>query len=79
MLGRSRELLQFVIACGAALAALTAGARAQSEGSWVMKAPLPATLDEVAVAYAGGKLHVMGGGVLGVIGSCPCRLRSGDR
>ena len=33
-----------------------------------MKAPLPAALSEVGVAYADGKVHVMGGSVLGVTG-----------
>ena len=30
-----------------------------------MKAPVPAALNEVGVAYADGKLHVLGGSVLG--------------
>ena len=68
MSGRSGTLLQFTVACFAALGALTAGARAQSEGSWVMKAPVPAALSEVSVAYLNGKVHVMGGGVLGFTG-----------
>src|SRR5947208_3585100 len=60
--------LQLAAAAGVALVALTAGAHAQSAGSWVTKAPLPAALSEVAVAYAGGKLHVLGGSVLGFTG-----------
>lgn len=45
---------------------LIGGARAQltQSGSWVMKTPLPAALAEVGVAYAAGKLHVVGGNVL---------------
>jgi hypothetical protein len=50
------------------LGALTAGAHAQSSGNWTMKAPVPAALNEVTVAYAAGKLHVMGGSVLGFTG-----------
>ena len=33
-----------------------------------MKAPVPARLNEVAVAAVAGKLHVMGGSVLGFTG-----------
>ena len=33
-----------------------------------MKAPVPAALNEVGVAYADGKLHVLGGSVLGFTG-----------
>jgi N-acetylneuraminic acid mutarotase len=62
------KLLQFTGACGVAIGALTAGAHAQSTGSWVMKAPMPAALSEVGVAYADGKVHVFGGSVLGVTG-----------
>src|SRR5262249_34311656 len=45
-----------------------ATAYTQPQGSWAMKAPLPAALSEVAVAAADGKLHVMGGSVLGFTG-----------
>jgi N-acetylneuraminic acid mutarotase len=38
---------------------------ALAQGTWVMKAPLPAALNEVSVAAVDGKLHVMGGSVLG--------------
>ena len=41
---------------------------APAQGSWVMKAPLPAALAEVSVAAVDGKLHVMGGSVLGFTG-----------
>jgi N-acetylneuraminic acid mutarotase len=68
MSGRSWKLLQLTAACGVALGALTASAHAQSVGSWVMKAPLPASLSEVGVAMADGKVHVMGGSVLGFTG-----------
>jgi N-acetylneuraminic acid mutarotase len=57
------------IAAGSAALALTAPAQAQqSPGNWVMKAPVPAALSEVGVAYAGGKIHVIGGSVLGFTG-----------
>src|SRR6266852_661043 len=62
------RLLRLAAASSVALVALTASAHAQSAGSWVMKAPLPAALNEVSVAYAGGKVHVMGGSVLGFTG-----------
>src|SRR5260370_35424355 len=65
MSDRSWKLLQFA---AAALGALTASAYAQSAGSWAMKARLPAARDEVAVAYADGKIHVLGGSVLGFTG-----------
>lgn len=68
MSGRSWTFLQFTLACAAALGTLTAGAQAQSDGSWVMKAPVPAALSEVSVAYVNGKVHVMGGSVLGFTG-----------
>lgn len=44
-----------------------AGAAAYS-GIWTMKAPLPAALAEVGVAYAAGKVHVIGGNVLSYTG-----------
>jgi N-acetylneuraminic acid mutarotase len=64
----SSKLLLPAAACAIVLGALTAAAHAQSAGSWTMKAPVPAALNEVTVAYAGGKLHVMGGSVLGFTG-----------
>src|SRR6516162_1191775 len=45
-----------------------AAAQAPSQGSWTMKAALPAALAEVSVAAIDGKLHVMGGSVLGFTG-----------
>jgi N-acetylneuraminic acid mutarotase len=51
---------------GAALAASTSGAQAQ--GSWTMKAPVPASLNEVSIAAVGGKIHLIGGSVLGFTG-----------
>src|SRR5579871_4849332 len=68
MSGRSWTLLRVVLVGAAALGALTPRAWAQSEGSWVMKAPVPAALSEVSVAYVDGKLHVFGGSVLGFTG-----------
>ena len=47
------KALQFSV-LAAALGALTATAHAQSQGSWAMKAPVPARLNEVAVAAVGG-------------------------
>jgi N-acetylneuraminic acid mutarotase len=52
----------------AALAALTTAAQAQDKGSWTMKAPMPAPLNEVSVVFVAGKLHVFGGSVLGYTG-----------
>jgi N-acetylneuraminic acid mutarotase len=52
-----------VALCGAALAFSVGTAHAQ--GSWTMKAPVPAALSEVTVAAVDGKLHVIGGSVLG--------------
>jgi hypothetical protein len=63
----SAVFLQIALACGAASGAGIEGAHAQSSGTWTMKSPVPAALSEVAVAYAGGKVHVMGGSVLSVI------------
>jgi N-acetylneuraminic acid mutarotase len=68
MLGRSWKLLQSTTVCAVALAGAGMAAQAQSVGSWVMKAPVPAALDEVAVVYAAGKVHVVGGSVLGYTG-----------
>src|ERR1700704_716674 len=68
MSGRSWKFLQFAAACSVAFGAMTMSAQAQSAGSWVMKAPVPASLSEVGVAYAGGKVHVIGGSVLGFTG-----------
>ena len=62
------RLLRLAAVSGVALVALTASAHAQSAGSWVTKAPMPAALNEVAVTHAGGKLYVLGGSVLGFTG-----------
>ena len=48
--------------------ALAGNARGQAQGSWTAKAPIPARLNEVAVASVGGKIYVMGGSVLGFTG-----------
>ena len=66
MFGRCWKLL--VIGCLAVGGAAVAQAQTQSAGNWVMKAPLPAALDEVGVAYVSGKVHVIGGSVLGYTG-----------
>jgi N-acetylneuraminic acid mutarotase len=68
MVGGSLKLLRGVIAGGVALGAVTSTALAQSAGSWVMKAPVPAPLNEVSLAYVDGKVHLMGGSVLGFTG-----------
>ena len=41
-------------ALAATLAAITVTAHAQAQGSWTMKEPLPARLNEVSVAAADG-------------------------
>ena len=41
---------------------------AQAQGSWAMKAPVPAALNEVSVVSVAGKIHVIGGSVLGFTG-----------
>ena len=58
----SLKVLQWA-AVGAMLGAMASTAQAQ--GSWVMKKPVPARLSEVTVAAIGGKIHVIGGSVLG--------------
>src|SRR5262245_6943447 len=60
-----RRLTQLATVC-ATLGAVTATAQAQ--GTWTTKAPLPARLNEVTAVEVGGKLHVMGGAVLGFTG-----------
>jgi N-acetylneuraminic acid mutarotase len=37
-------------------------------GSWSLRAPYPAAVNEVAVVGVGNKIHVLGGSVLGVAG-----------
>ena len=44
-------------------------ARAQPQGSWSMRAPIPLARNEVALAAVGGKVHVIGGGIKGVAGT----------
>src|SRR5215510_562255 len=56
-----------VIAACAVMAAVANAANAQG-GSWSNKAPMAAALNEVALAAVGGKIHVIGGSVLGVAG-----------
>ena len=67
MSGRYSTLLKVATAC-AAFVIVTASAQAQSAGSWAAKAPMPAALNEVGVAVADGKVHVIGGSVLGFAG-----------
>src|SRR5579871_1823456 len=67
MRGWSGVLRQIVLSICAASAVQIGDARAQSAGTWSMKSSVPAALSEVAVAYVGGKVHVMGGSVLSVI------------
>jgi len=59
--------LRLAVFC-ASFAAWATSAQAQAQGSWTMKEPVPARLNEVAVATVDGKLHVMGGSVLGFTG-----------
>src|SRR5689334_20511726 len=59
-------LVRVLAACAVAGAVATA-ANAQG-GSWSKKAPMAAALNEVALAAVGGKIHVIGGSVLGVAG-----------
>jgi hypothetical protein len=62
MLGSS---LRVLAACAITAAVATA---ANAQGSWSKKAPMAAALNEVALAAVGGKIHVVGGAVLGVAG-----------
>jgi N-acetylneuraminic acid mutarotase len=57
-------------AVGALASVWASAAQAQGaqQGSWTTKAPVPARLNEVTVAAVAGKLHVMGGSVLGFTG-----------
>src|SRR5215217_4576664 len=41
---------------------------AQAQGSWAVKAPVPASLNEVTLAAVNGKIHLIGGSVLGFTG-----------
>src|SRR5258708_35789934 len=67
MVGSTHRVLQGA-AVGIALAVSAAAAHAQPQGSWTMKAPVPAPLNEVSVAAVGNIVHVMGGSVLGFTG-----------
>ena len=67
---RFLKVLQFAKLC-MVVGALTATAHAQSQGSWMMKAPIPLARNEVALAAVGGKIHVIGGSVEGVAGNLP--------
>lgn len=60
--------LSQIAALSMAFGVSTPTAHGQSQGNWSMKAPVPARLNEVAVAAIGGKIHVMGGSVLGFTG-----------
>ena len=66
-----RKFLKFLPSAGVciALGALPAGARAQAQGSWTMKAPIPLARNEVTLAAVGGKVHVIGGGIDNVAGT----------
>ena len=67
MIESGLKILPGAAACIALAISITT-AHAQTQGSWAMKAPVPASLSEVTVAAVGGKLHVMGGSVLGFTG-----------
>src|ERR671923_2993785 len=64
------SVLLFATVC-IVLGALPGSARAQVQGSWTMKAPIPLARNEVALAAVGGKVHVVGGGVKGMAGAQP--------
>src|SRR4051812_38039872 len=70
MAGRCVSSVRLTAAVYLLLGGLTCSVHAQepARGSWTTKEPLPARLNEVSVAAVGGKLHVMGGSVLGVTG-----------
>jgi N-acetylneuraminic acid mutarotase len=67
MRAKLAKLLRFA-SIGVALGALTSAAHAQAPGSWTMKAPVPASLNEVSLAAVGGKIHLLGGSVAGFTG-----------
>ena len=54
--------------CATLVAFAASATAAEPAGSWEMKAPMPAALNEVALAYVEGKVHVLGGSVLGFTG-----------
>ena len=78
-----RAKLLHLAAIGAALGIGTSVAQAQAQtqaqGSWATKAPLPAALNEVTVAAVGGKIHVIGGSVLGFTGPYHLEYDPADR
>src|SRR3954469_7747989 len=57
-----------IVLSAGALMLLVAAALAQESGSWSTRAPVRAPLNEVALAAVNGKIHVVGGSVLGVAG-----------
>ena len=61
-------VISFAAAC-IVLGASAEDARAQPQGNWTMKAPIPLARNEVALAAVGGKVHVIGGGIKGVAGT----------
>src|SRR5918999_2206432 len=68
MSGKFLKFLPFAGVC-IVLGALPTSARAQAQGSWTMKAPIPIARNEVAVAAVGEKVHVIGGSVKGIAGT----------
>lgn len=68
MRSNSLKLVLFAGLC-LMLAVFAAKGRAQAQGSWTMKAPIPLARNEVALAAVGGKVHVIGGGVQNVAGT----------
>src|SRR5437899_1593537 len=67
---RARSCLPVVAVCTALTwsPAWMQEAWAQGGGSWAFGAPYPAAVNEVAVVAIGGRIHVLGGSVLGVAG-----------
>jgi hypothetical protein len=65
------KFLKLLLSAGISivLGMVAASARAQAQGSWSMKAPIPLARNEVALAAIGEKVHVIGGGVKGVGGT----------
>ena len=68
MKSRLSCVISFAAAC-IVLAASAEAARAQAQGTWTMKAPIPLGRNEVALAAVGGKVHVIGGGLKGAAGT----------
>jgi N-acetylneuraminic acid mutarotase len=63
-----RTLTLAVLGAVLAVSGVPAQAQDKVQGSWIKKAPLPAALNEVQMAFAGGKIHALDGGVLGYTG-----------